>query len=87
MRRSEPSTFYSVSSSIERYFLFQGRRRSRRRLSVKDLPVTRPEVLAALHQNNLDEFFVEYSGYFTNHLVQATVALYNLGASKVTHFD
>ncbi len=62
--------------------LFVSTGRPRRRLSVKDLPVTRSEVLEALEQNGLDKFFVEFRGYFSNHLLQACVALYNLSVSK-----
>ncbi len=49
---------------------------------MKDLPVTRTEMLEALDQNNLDKFFIEFRGYFSNHLLQACVALYNLNVSK-----
>ena len=55
----------------------------RRRMSVKDLPVTKYEVLDSLKENNLDKFFVEFNGgYFSNHLGQAAVALCFLGVSK-----
>ncbi len=50
---------------------------------MKDLPVTRQEMLDSLEENGLDKFFVEFrGGYFSNHLAQACVALYQLGASK-----
>ncbi len=44
--------------------------------------MTRGEMLEALSANGLDKFFVEFRGYFSNHLSQACVALHHLGASK-----
>lgn len=57
--------------------------RPRRRLSVRDLPVTRSEMLEAVAENGLDKHFVEFAGgHFSNHLVQAAAALHHLGASR-----
>ena len=53
----------------------------RRRQSVKDLPVTRPELISVLSDLHYGRFHIErYSG--PNRLIEATVAQYLLGASR-----
>jgi hypothetical protein len=51
-------------------------------MSVRDLPVLKSELLQILSELSRDKFFVEFNGYFSCHLLQATVALYHLGASR-----
>ena len=53
----------------------------RRRQSVKDLPVTRPELLSILSDLHYGRYHIErYSG--PNRLVEAVVAQFQLGASR-----
>eukprot|EP00094_Tigriopus_californicus_P006801 TCALIF_06551-PA protein Name:"Protein of unknown function" AED:0.13 eAED:0.13 QI:29/1/0.33/1/1/1/3/0/253 len=56
--------------------------RAIRRFSVKDLPITRLELLESLYTHTFDNFYIEYNGYFSNCLVQNCIALYHIGGSK-----
>lgn len=56
--------------------------RAIRRFSVKDLPITRLELLESLYTHTFDTFYIEYNGYFSNCLVQNCIALYHMGGSK-----
>ena len=62
-----------------------GRKPTARKMSVRDLPVLRSELLEVLSELSRDRFFVEFNAYFSCHLLQSAVALHGLGTSKVTH--
>ncbi len=51
-------------------------------MSVRDLPVLKAELLQILAELSRERFFVEFNCYFSCHLLQTAVALYNLGVSK-----
>ena len=40
---------------------------------MKDLPITRLELVESLYDNNFDKFFIEYNGYFSNKIIQAYI--------------